>query len=119
MNCFFVVRSLTTIVHIPEVAGLSTIETNIRSPAWIVSEHQMLAAPHRQTFRAHGRGHDGLSHRHRLEDLEPRAAADSERDDVHRCVLHVRPNVFDAAGDSYCRILRQPRDGGGRRSADD
>ena len=66
-----------------------------------------LSVSHRQAFGADGRRDDGLAHRHRLEDLEPRAAADAQRHDVDRARGDVRPDVVHAAGDLDAR--RRPR----------
>ena len=54
---------------------------------------------HGQSFGADGGRYYRLRHRHRLENLQPRAAPDPERDDVDVTLGDMWPDVVDPAGD--------------------
>ena len=76
----------------------------LREVLRLVGPQEVPARDQRQPLGAHGRRHDRLSRRQRLEDLQPRAAADPERHDIDVRFREVRAHVRDRPGDARARL---------------
>src|SRR5712691_3636594 len=71
-----------------------------RKVSRFVHLHEVPARREGKALGSDGRGDHRLGHRERLEDLEPRSTADSQRDDVHCRLRDVGPHVLHGPGDA-------------------
>ena len=75
------------------------IEHGLREIFGAIGNPQMLAVDSRNPFGADCRRNHRRAHSHGFENLQPRPAAAQQRHDEHARGVHVRPKVFDAAGE--------------------
>src|SRR2546425_12637470 len=68
-------------------------DDRVRKTGRLVGRHEMPARLQGEPFGPDRRRYDSFSHRQRFEDLQPRAAAGSERDDVYGSGAHRWPHV--------------------------
>jgi hypothetical protein len=84
-----------------------------------VGGEEMASRFEREAFRADTGRHDGLRHRKRFENLDPRAAAGAERYHVDRPFADRRPHIVERPGDGDSRARGEVAHARARISADD
>jgi hypothetical protein len=91
----------------------------LREVVGAVGHAEVDAPPAGQSFGTGARNQHRPLHRHRFQHLVLDAAGDTQRSHHQTRVLHVRPDVRDAAGDDHARVARQRLDGRRRIHPDD
>jgi hypothetical protein len=81
--------------HVPSNRFLDERDHFARERLGIVRGDEMLPGRQRQPFGADAGRNDRLLHRQCFENLQPRAAAGSQRHDVDGRFRDVRPNILD------------------------
>jgi hypothetical protein len=77
--------------------------------AWLIGDKEMLSVNHVESFAAHARGNDRLTHRHSLEDFESCSTANAQGHN-HDCRLcQVRSNIIDAPCVNYTLAQKRPQ----------